>query len=741
MPVSPVAVLTSSLGTLDRTKSIVVYCASGYRSRSRRASFAPRGFPMCPICWAATPCGRPLGFQRWSRRRPPERAEGVGSRREERDGRPHLAVRRVPRRGARIGGAARCVAASKARALVKALALAHAHRRHREQLMDELWPALGPAAAAANLRKAIHFARRAVGAERIVVRHELVELAGSDVWVDVDAFEAALPCRRRRHRGCALHRRSAHRGPLRAVGRGAPRELRRELAEALVDVGRERERLEDGRGAVQAFERLVAVDPFHEEAYCGLLRINAAEGHRHLALRWYQQLEDRLREDRGTEPGAGIRRRRDAVIADNGNEGQAMHGAETGPSGSVGGAAREERKLVTVLAAELRTGSPSRSSSSEAGGSLRRAQAAIGAELVEGWGGVHSPVADGFLAVFGLAAAGEADVAHALHTALGLVRGSYRRFGSVDTGVIVAPNEPHRISSASAARRSRSPAVCGGGPPRHRVVSERSWRSARAQFRLPRHTTGARRRDRGRGREVRSVEPSAPIRPWPNVPMVGRSAELNALVALADEVAVRRRPRLVNVVGSVGVGKSRLVAEAVLAVREHRPDFQVGVADFSARRRAPPERARDILRQACSINLGESPTMSSPPPCPPRGPARTACAVRRGRGLHHRGSGRHRRPDQPGRPAHRPGAAGRGRRANPSVGPVRDRIVSTRPAVFLIEDLHWAGDQFVDIIEHLATDVHAPLLVVTTARPELYDRRPGFGHRGDASTIAPRELT
>lgn len=78
---------------------------------------------------------------------------------------------------------------SKARALVKVLALAHAHRRHREQLMDELWPALGPTAAAANLRKAIHFARRAVGAEHIVVRHELVELAGSDVWVDVDAFE------------------------------------------------------------------------------------------------------------------------------------------------------------------------------------------------------------------------------------------------------------------------------------------------------------------------------------------------------------------------------------------------------------------------------------------------------------------------------------------------------------------------------------------------------------------------
>ena len=47
-------------------------------------------------------------------------------------------------------------------ALLKMLALAPGHRLHREQLMDALWPELGPTAAGANLRKAIHHARNAL---------------------------------------------------------------------------------------------------------------------------------------------------------------------------------------------------------------------------------------------------------------------------------------------------------------------------------------------------------------------------------------------------------------------------------------------------------------------------------------------------------------------------------------------------------------------------------------------------
>jgi DNA-binding SARP family transcriptional activator len=48
-------------------------------------------------------------------------------------------------------------------ALLKLLAHAPGHRLHHEQVMDGLWPELDPPAAAANLRKALHQARGALG--------------------------------------------------------------------------------------------------------------------------------------------------------------------------------------------------------------------------------------------------------------------------------------------------------------------------------------------------------------------------------------------------------------------------------------------------------------------------------------------------------------------------------------------------------------------------------------------------
>ena len=67
----------------------------------------------------------------------------------------------------------------KARELVKLLALARGHRLHREQAMDVLWRDLAPAAAANNLHQAVHVARRALGADAIDVRDEVLSLAAA----------------------------------------------------------------------------------------------------------------------------------------------------------------------------------------------------------------------------------------------------------------------------------------------------------------------------------------------------------------------------------------------------------------------------------------------------------------------------------------------------------------------------------------------------------------------------------
>ena len=48
--------------------------------------------------------------------------------------------------------------------------------------------------------------------------------------------------------------------------------------------------------------------------------------------------------------------------------------------------------------------------------------------------------------------------------------------------------------------------------------------------------------------------------------------------------------------------------------------------------------------------------------------------------------------------------------------------------MLVLEDLHWADDGTLDFVEHLADwSTDSPLLVLCTARPELFDRRPLWG--------------
>jgi DNA-binding SARP family transcriptional activator len=68
----------------------------------------------------------------------------------------------------------------KARTLVKLLALAPAHRLHREQLIAALWPDREPEAAANNLHQVLHVARRQLGAGALELHDDAIALsAGS----------------------------------------------------------------------------------------------------------------------------------------------------------------------------------------------------------------------------------------------------------------------------------------------------------------------------------------------------------------------------------------------------------------------------------------------------------------------------------------------------------------------------------------------------------------------------------
>jgi hypothetical protein len=67
-----------------------------------------------------------------------------------------------------------------------------------------------------------------------------------------------------------------------------------------------------------------------------------------------------------------------------------------------------------------------------------------------------------------------------------------------------------------------------------------------------------------------------------------------------------------------------------------------------------------------------------------------------------------------------------------------EALAEQRPLVLVFEDLHWADDTLLDFVDHLAEWVSGvPVLIVATARPELLDRRPGWGGgKRNATTLS-----
>ena len=57
-----------------------------------------------------------------------------------------------------------------------------------------------------------------------------------------------------------------------------------------------------------------------------------------------------------------------------------------------------------------------------------------------------------------------------------------------------------------------------------------------------------------------------------------------------------------------------------------------------------------------------------------------------------------------------------------------EALAEQGPLVLVFEDLHWADDNLLDFIEHLVDWASGvPMLVVCSARPELFERRSGWG--------------
>ncbi|MEP6666753.1 MAG: adenylate/guanylate cyclase domain-containing protein [Nocardioidaceae bacterium] len=72
-----------------------------------------------------------------------------------------------------------------------------------------------------------------------------------------------------------------------------------------------------------------------------------------------------------------------------------------------------------------------------------------------------------------------------------------------------------------------------------------------------------------------------------------------------------------------------------------------------------------------------------------------------------------------------------------------EAIAQDKPLVVVIDDLHWAEPTMLDLVEHIADWSHeAPILLMVIARPEMLDARPHWGGgKMNATTILLEPLT
>ena len=201
-------------------------------------------------------------------------------------------------------------------------------------------------------------------------------------------------------------------------------------------------------------------------------------------------------------------------------------------------------------------------------------------------------------------------------------------------------------------------------------------------------------------------------------PFTGRADELRLLKEQFHAAGRERRARLVSLVGQAGIGKSRLAWElekyldgVVEVVRWHRgrsPAYGEGVTFWAL---------GEMIRRRAGLVEGDDPVRT-------RG-AITAMLAE------HVPDADERRWIEPRLlvllGADEAPAGGR-EELFAAWRTFFERLAASGTVALVFEDIHWADDGLLDFIEHLLDwSRNQPIFVVTLARPELLERRPGWG--------------
>ena len=399
-------------------------------------------------------------------------------------------------------------------------------------------------------------------------------------------------------------------------------------------------------------------------------------------------------------------------------------------------AATTERRVVTVLFADL-VGFTSLAADrdSEAVRDLLSRYFDAAREVVERYGGtVEKFIGDAVMAVWGAPVAREGDAEWAVRAALDLLvavrtldsgadgRGLEARagvltgeaavtLGATGQGMVAGDlvNTASRLQSVAppgtvlvgeATQRAASSAIVfePAGPQvlKGKTAPVPAWRALRVVAK--------------RGGEGRSEGLEAPF--------VGRDDELRLLKDFFHATSRERRARLLSVTGVAGIGKSRLaweflkyidgVLETVWWHEGRSPALGEGVTFWAlgemVRRRAGLAETDDeaTTRERVAATL-----LEFVPDETERRWIEPALLTLLGFG----------------------DAAARSRdELFASWRTFFERVATEFPAVLVFEDLHWADPGLLDFIDHLLEwSSNSPIYVITLARPELLERRPGWG--------------
>ncbi|MFL5982694.1 MAG: ATP-binding protein [Gaiellaceae bacterium] len=373
-----------------------------------------------------------------------------------------------------------------------------------------------------------------------------------------------------------------------------------------------------------------------------------------------------------------------------------------------------ERKLATVLFADL-VGSTELVAAQDPEITRRRVTEFFDAvsRCIETHGGtVEKFAGDAVMAAFGIPQAHEDDAERAVRAALGIIQGVQKlgvdaRIG-VEAGEVVVDETDSTFATGEAvnvAARLQQAAAPGEiliGASAHRLTDGQ----IQTENVGPLELRGFRRPIPAH-RVLGAVE-GQPKRVAISAPFVGRESELELLENTLERTTRDRRPHVFTIYGEPGVGKSRLLREFLASVE--------GVTVLSGRALPYGEGVTywplaEMIKSAAGITDDDPMETAKEKLIECCGDEAIAELLGLASGVME---------------------AVEGERGQPEIAWAArefvDELADVQPLVLVFEDIHWAEEPLLELIDHLAQWVRErSLMIVCLARPELLDVRPGWG--------------